>query len=96
LPLVIEEYRPDSTEGNKAERIAAILEHRYDAAKIFHYKGGLTSVLEEQLILARPKKDDLKDALACAVQIAKAPRDFRARESTGNVVKFNSRFGGVA
>ena len=96
LPLVIEEYRPDSTEGNKAERIAAILEHRYDAAKIFHYKGGLTSVLEEQLILARPKKDDLKDALACAVQIAKAPRDFRTRESTGNVVKFNSRFGGVA
>ena len=96
--LSIVEYRPSRHEGSKEERIAAALEHRYDNYKVWHNEGGWTSVLEEELVLARPPHDDVKDALASAVSIAVAPaksskdtlKDFFAPPQ-----KFN-RFGGVS
>jgi hypothetical protein len=64
---------------------------------VWHFKGGYTDVLEEELVLARPPHDDIKDALASAVSIAVKPK--RARASTEldgqNVVQFHSRFGGL-
>jgi phage terminase large subunit-like protein len=97
LTLSIEEHRPTRNEGTKAERIAAALEHRYDNHAIWHYKGGFTDVLEEELILARPPHDDIKDALASAVEIAVKPKRSRDNETLGkNVLIFNSRFGGVS
>lgn len=97
LPISIDEHRPTRNEGTKEERIRAALEHRYDNLSVWHYKGGYTDVLEEELILARPAHDDIKDALASAVEVAVKPKRSRAPESIrSNVVQFNSRFGGVA
>lgn len=97
LSLSIDEYRPTRKEGTKEERIAAALEHRYDNFVIWHYKGGYIDILEEELVLARPPHDDVKDSLACAVEIAVKPKRSRNLEGkNNNVIKFNSRFGGVA
>jgi hypothetical protein len=97
LRLAVEEYRPSKTEGSKEERIAATLEHRYDNLEVWHHEGGWTTVLEEELVQARPAHDDIKDGLASAVGIAVPPMKGR-----GNAVKdfftntTSSRFGGVA
>lgn len=98
LRLSIEPYRPNRSEGSKEERIAATLEHRYENQSVWHFKGGLTKVLEEELVLARPPHDDIKDALASAVAIAIKPRQSRSARDFGgsNVISTNSRFGGVS
>ena len=96
LRLKVEEYRPNKYEGSKEERIAAVLEHRYENQDVWHQEGGWTSVLEEELILARPPHDDIKDALASAVSIAVKPmrtvsdklKDFLAPST------YSARFGG--
>lgn len=96
--LPIDAYRPSRHEGSKEERIAAALEHRYDNLQVWHFEGGYTPVLEEELVQARPAHDDIKDALACAVSIAVAP----ARSSRDKIKDFltpivsTNRFGGVA
>jgi phage terminase large subunit-like protein len=96
LPLSIDEHRPTRNEGTKQERIASALEHRYDNQQIWHFKGGYTDVLEEELVLARPPHDDCKDALASAVEIAVKPKRRRDNDDvTSNVVSFHPRFGGV-
>lgn len=97
LSLSVVEFRPSKVEGRKEERIAAVLEHRYDDHKVWHYEGGFTPVLEEELILARPPHDDIKDALASAVSVAIKPAGKRGvgiqdfMKSTYS----KSRFGGV-
>lgn len=96
LRLSVEEYRPTRHQGNKEERIAAALEHRYDNLSVWHFKGGYTPVLEEELVQARPAHDDLKDCLASVVEIAVPPRKARRDRQNTNKVTFNSRFGGIA
>lgn len=97
LSLAIEDYRPTRKEGTKEERIASILEHRYDSQMIWHFKGGYTDMMEEELVLARPPHDDIKDSLASAISIAIKPKGDRfTRSETHNSVQFASRFGGVA
>ena len=96
LPISIDEHRPTRNEGTKQERIASALEHRYDNQQIWHFKGGYTDILEEELVLARPPHDDIKDALASAVEVAIKPKRRRdPSESTSNVLTFHPRFGGV-
>lgn len=95
LPLKIDEYRPSRHEGTKEERIAAILEPRYDNLAIWHYKGGNCSLLEEELTMAHPPHDDIKDALAAAIDIAVAPRFSSNRQSKVSQIQYHSRFGGV-
>ena len=58
LRLSVEEFRPSRAEGSKEQRIAAALEHLYDNLQVWHLEGGWTSVLEEELVLARPAHDD--------------------------------------
>jgi len=95
IPLKIDEYRPTRNEGDKEERINAVLEPRYDNGQIFHYKGGNCQSLEEELKVAKPPHDDIKDALANAIAIAKAPiKEHRKMHNTSNVV-YHSRFGGA-
>lgn len=96
LRLSVEEYRPSKQEGSKEERIAAALEHKYDNLEMWHFEGGWTQVLEEELVQARPAHDDIKDALASAMTIAIPPA-----RSMGNKIKDfmnetskRSRFGG--
>jgi len=94
--ISIDEHRPTRHQGSKEERIAAALEPRYENQQIWHYKGGYIPVLEEELIMARPAHDDIKDCLAAVVETAKAPKGrVRAKASTGNAL-FNQRFGGVS
>ena len=95
--ISIDEHRPTRHQGSKEERIAAALEPRYENQQMWHYKGGYIPVLEEELIMARPPHDDVKDCLASVIEIIKAPRDMgRDRDITTNTNMFNSRFGGVA
>ncbi len=96
LSLSIVDYRPSRQEGSKEQRIAAALEPRYDDDRMWHFEGGWTSVLEEELMQARPAHDDIKDALASAVSIAIKPQ-----RSSGSAIKDflatsvpKSRFGG--
>lgn len=95
LRLSIAEHRPSRHEGTKEERIASALEHRYDNQSVWHYRGGYIPALEEELVLARPAHDDIKDAFASAVEIAVAPRRAKKKDAS-NVLKFNPRFGGIA
>ena len=94
LSLSIDEHRPTQNEGTKEERIAAALEHKYEDMSIWHFKGGYIDVLEEELVLARPPHDDVKDALASAVEIAVKPKQQRENINR-NIIQFQPRFGGV-
>ena len=95
LALSIDEHRPTRYDGAKEERIAAALEPRYENLTVWHYKGGMCQVLEEELVAERPPHDDVKDALACAVSIAIPPRHLKSRGQETQV-PFHPRFGGVA
>lgn len=97
LRLKVEEFRPTKKEGSKEERIAAVLEHRYENMDVWHREGGWTQILEDELIMSRPPHDDIKDALAAAVSIAVKP----ARSLSETMKDFmhstkpKTRFGGV-
>jgi hypothetical protein len=96
--ISIDAHRPHRHQGSKEERIAAVLEPRYENLTIWHKKGGLTAALEEEVLLARPKNDDLKDTLASVIEIAKPPRKYQGHleEMNNNNVIYNTRFGGVS
>ena len=97
LRLSVVDYRPNRKDGSKEERIAAVLEPKYDEYKVWHFEGGWTQQLEDELVSARPPHDDIKDAMASAVSIAIPP----SRTATSKVMDFFSinsntnRFGGV-
>lgn len=96
LALSIDEHSPTRHSGAKEERIGATLDPRYENMSIWHYKGGNCQLLEDELVLTHPPHDDIKDALACAIDICKIPT---ARMNSGgfNVSKVvtHPRFGGV-
>ncbi len=94
MALSIDENKPTRHEGTKEERISSILEPRYDNLSVYHIRGGYTPALEEELILARPKHDDIKDALASCIEIARAPSKRRRSKDRSNVV-YSKKFGGV-
>lgn len=94
IAFTIDEYNPPKT-MKKEERIASVLEPRYNNNQIWHYKGGHCQTLEEELVLNKPEHDDLKDTLASCIEICKPSVSSKNWKRTGNVV-FNSRWGGVA
>jgi phage terminase large subunit-like protein len=95
ISLKIEEYRPTRYDGSKEERIAALLEPRYDNMAIYHQRGGNWQVLEDELVSSRPAHDDVKDALAAAIEIAVKPSSNIGRIKTEeNKVLYHPRFGG--
>jgi hypothetical protein len=79
LALAVDEYKPTSRTGSKAERMAATLYPRYENRQIWHYKDGNCQILEEELTLANPPHDDVKDALTAAIDVSVAP-------TTGRIV----------
>jgi phage terminase large subunit-like protein len=95
LAISIDEFRPNKNQGNKQERIASVLEPRYDNMSIWHYRGGNTQILEEELSSRNPAHDDVIDALASVVDMAVKPAR-AVRRQKDNVVQFNKRFGGVS
>lgn len=84
--------------GEKTERCEAILIPRYENQTIWHYQGGLITTYEEQVTLARPAHDDLRDAMAAAVEIAKPASKNKtnryANQYKGNPKVVSARFGG--
>jgi hypothetical protein len=64
---------------------------------VWHYKGGNCQILEEELLMSNPEHDDIKDALASVVEIAKPPMAANKtwRRNNDKVI-YSSRFGGVA
>lgn len=97
LSLSIDEYRPSRWEGAKEERILATLEPKYANRQIWHYPGGNTQLLEEELILQNPPHDDIKDALSSAIDFAIAPvNTFRMQKISSTYMNFNPRWGGVS
>jgi len=97
LSLVIDEYRPTRWQGSKEERILAILEPKYANRQIWHYSSGNIQTLEEELIFHNPPHDDVKDALASAVDFAVMPLDlFRIRKESMPTYNFHKQFGGVS
>lgn len=98
MTISIDEFRPSSREGTKEERIAAALEYRYENLQMWHFQGGYTPVLEEELKQARPAHDDVKDSLASAVSIAVKPSQKRSGAffNKSNRLPTHGRFGGIA
>jgi phage terminase large subunit-like protein len=97
LSLSVDEYRPTRSMGMKEERILAVLEPRYQNRQIWHYVGGHCQTLEEELIYRNSAHDDIKDALASAIDFSTAPVNFyRIQKENTNVYTFNNRWGGVA
>lgn len=80
--------------GDKTERCAAILEPRYESGSIWHYRGGWMSAYEDQMLLTRPSHDDLRDAVAIAVQISRPASKRHRATPNSKVVVLNSRYGG--
>ena len=96
IPLSIDEFRPTRHMGDKAERIGAILEPKYDNLQIWHYRGGNCQSLEEELVMIHPPHDDIKDALANAISISIIPKQRFGTMTIADNVMTHSRFGGVA
>ncbi len=91
----LDPFKPNPHEERKEERIDSILMPRYDAQTIWHYKGGNCQVLEDELMVAHPDHDDCKDALAAAIDIARAPSSQMSIQRKSNIV-YHPRFGGIA
>lgn len=98
LSLSIDEHAPTRHIGTKDERMKAILNPRYESLSIWHYKDGNCQVLEDELVLDHPPHDDVKDALASAIEIAIVPTGHRNRNGNtpNNVIWSRSRFGGIS
>lgn len=94
LAISIDEFYPTRHQGSKEERISATLEPKYHNQQMWHYQGGNCSLLEEELVLARPPHDDIKDALTAAVSCAVAPARAFITNLRPKVVS-HPRFGGV-
>ncbi len=96
LSLTVDEFRPSKWQGSKEERIMSVLEPKYANRQIWHYQSGNTQVLEEELTYNNPAHDDVKDALASAIDFAVAPINmFAAKKSMQPNIDFHQRFGGV-
>lgn len=97
LALSVVSHRPTKHDGAKEERMAAILEPRYDNRQIWHSKSANTTLLEEELTMGKPPHDDLKDAVANAITILVPPG--RAHKMKSRTDKrsnmYHNRFGGV-
>lgn len=99
LPLSVEVHKPTRHDGTKQERIDAVLKPRYENHMVWHVQGGNTQLLEEELTSVEPAHDDIKDALASAIETATPPGGHgnkrRKKNKLMNELNFHSRFGGV-
>lgn len=93
--FTIDEHRPSRHQGSKEERMMANLEPRYATNVIWHYKGGNCQILEEELLLAHPEHDDVKDCLSSVLEIVTFPGTKLGWKKQQNVI-YDRRFGGVS
>lgn len=97
LGLSIVDIKPNRHQGTKEERLAAILEPKYENQSVWHYRGGNCQILEDELILQHPPHDDCMDALATAIEISVPPMGNQARDKQRQSAEviYHPRFGGV-
>jgi phage terminase large subunit-like protein len=96
LSLSVDEYRPSRWIGSKEERIFSILEPKYANRQIWHYQAGNCQVLEEELLYTNPAHDDVKDALASAIDFAHPPMNYyNMRRTATPLWNYHGKFGGV-
>jgi len=105
LLLSIEEHNPTRHNGSKEERMEAALQPRYANQQMWHQRGGLWSVLEDELVSANPPHDDIKDCLSSVIEIAIRPMAINDDDGFGMSAGmyegqirndlFHSRFGGI-
>jgi phage terminase large subunit-like protein len=96
LALKVEEVRPTRHQGSKEERMEATLIPRYDNMQVYHYRGGNTQILEEELVQQNPAHDDVKDALTTAIEHSVKPATSMRRIRPQDNIVFHPRFGGRA
>ena len=96
LAIKVEEIRPTRHQGSKEERMEATLIPRYDNNQVYHYRGGNTQVLEEELVTKNPAHDDIKDALTTAIEHSVKPAKSVRRSNQDSNIVFHPRFGGRA
>ena len=94
LAIKVEEIRPTRHQGSKEERMEATLIPRYDNNQVYHYRGGNTQVLEEELVTKNPAHDDVKDALTTAIEHSVKPAKSVRRSNQDSNIVFHPRFGG--
>src|SRR6056297_3137264 len=94
LMIKVDAVKPTRNQGSKEERMEAILVPRYENGQVYHYKGGHIQILEDELTSNNPPHDDIKDALATAIEGAVKPATSSRHRSNSNVIQFNQRFGG--
>lgn len=94
INLIVEGKAAVAQDGKKEERHNAILVPKVKNGALFFYKGGLTSVAIEEIVLERPPHDDLKDVLTAAIINLKPPARPTYETKSKRKIKFNSRFGG--
>lgn len=95
LALSVDGQKSTVRQGAKEERVQALLEPKYANLQMWHYKGGNVQLLEEELISLNPPHDDIKDALAAAVDVAVPPAMTSATRTYEQRPVFHNRFGGV-
>jgi len=96
LTIRVEEVRPTRHQGSKEERLEAVLLPRYENGQIFHYRGGNIQYLEEEMVSRNPPHDDVKDALATAIEGAVRPAKQMRQRSMGSNIISHPRFGGIS
>lgn len=94
--LVIDPSPSTRNDAAKYERHAAVVEPAYNSGRVWHRKGGLTPILEEEVRLLNPATDDLEDAFYLALIDAVAPTKQAQRKLTNQQTTLPpvSRFGG--
>ena len=93
--LSVDKRALNSRAEGKRENWASVLEPRYQSKSIFHFRGGLTPTLEEEVVSAKPRHDDLKDALTAAISISRPPSGRRITNPDGpDRTVVQGRFGG--
>lgn len=100
-PIRIKSYKPNGHDGSKEERISQALEPLYESGRIFHARGGIWNMLEEELVNDLPPHDDIKDCLHIGVGFDKLkpppPEEANRPTQQRNSMYANaghSRFGG--
>lgn len=96
LALSVKDIRPTRNDGTKVERMKAILQPRYENRQMWHYRGGNCQILEDELVLEHPPHDDVKDALASAINICVPPTtQGYNRDRIRETIASHNRFGGI-
>lgn len=93
IDIKIDFFNP---QDNKEDRMASVLDHRYENQEVFHYLSPETRLLERQVISPKPKHDDIKDALANAISISKAPMRPMNEDDGVYHLATHPKYGGLA